>query len=77
MTLTKEFSQINTVKTLYCPLVRLIFEYFSLIKDPYTENGSLHVERVKRTFLKYASFILGIQCPSHDYSPVSIFSIPS
>lgn len=67
----KEFSQINTVKTLYCALVRPILEYGSLIWDLYTINGSLQVELVQLNFIKDASFILGIQCPSHDYSPVS------
>jgi len=60
MRLTKEFSQINTLKTLYCALVKHILEYGSLIWDPYTADGFLQVERVQSQFLKYASFILGI-----------------
>jgi len=35
-------------------------------------NRSVQVESVQPKFLKYASFInLGIQCPPHDYFPIS------
>jgi len=71
MRVTKEFSLNNTVKTLYCALVRPILEYGSLNWDPYSANVSCQLKRVQRKFLKYASFILGIQCPPHDYTPVS------
>jgi len=48
MRLTKKFSQINTAKTLYCAIVRLILEYGSLIYDPYTANRCLEVEKYQR-----------------------------
>jgi len=40
---------------------------FTNMKPAYCKK--LFVERVRRKFLKYASFILGIQRPSHNYSP--------
>ncbi|VVC40230.1 Hypothetical protein CINCED_3A019123 [Cinara cedri] len=46
-------------------VMRLTKEFSLNNADPNTASGSLQLERVQRKFLKYASFILGIQCPPH------------
>jgi len=71
MKFTKDFFLNNTIKTLYCTLVRPILEYGSTIWDTHTANGSIQLERFQHKFLRRASFILGIQRPLHDYAPVS------
>jgi len=70
MRLSKDFQLGISFKTLYCALVRPILEYGSVVWDPHTANNSRHLERVQHRFLRFASHILHIPCPPHDYSPV-------
>jgi len=66
------FSIELSLKVLYLSLVRPIIEYGAIICDPHTADNACQVERVQRRFLRFTSFLLGIKCPPHDYSPVAI-----
>lgn len=50
--------------------IRPILEYGSIIWDPFTSNSSMQLERIQCTFLEHTSFILNVQCLSHDYAPI-------
>jgi hypothetical protein len=67
---SKEFKLSSSLKALYCSLVRLLLEYFSILWDPFTAADSSCIERVQRRFCSSASFILQILHLSHDYRPV-------
>jgi len=47
-----------------------VLEYGIIIWEPCTIDGSCQLERIKCTFLKFAAFALGIECPPHEYEPV-------
>lgn len=51
---TQEFNNIYTLKTLYCTLVRSILEYAVQVWSPYHATHSERIERVQRSFLRYA-----------------------
>lgn len=53
---TREFNDINTIKLLYCALVRPRVEYASIIWCPHYNIHVQNIERVQRRFLKYLSF---------------------
>ncbi|VVC28878.1 Hypothetical protein CINCED_3A001128 [Cinara cedri] len=78
---SSEFKFTGSLKSLYCALVRTILEYGSVVWDPYCTDLCRQLEDVQRKFLNYASYVLNIPCPPHDYSPVQtqiiFFSIPS
>jgi len=59
-----------SLKTLYCSFVRSVLEYGIIIWEPCTIDGSCQLERVQRTFLKFAAFALGIECAPNEYEPV-------
>ena len=65
-----EFKLATSLKSLYCALVRPILEYGSVVWNPYTAGDCHQLERVKRKFLAFAAFKLGIPHPPHDYDPV-------
>lgn len=65
-----EFKLTNSLKSLYCALVRPILEYGSVVWDPHCSDLCRQLEGVQRKFLNYASYSLEISCPPHDYSPV-------
>jgi len=64
------FKLTSSLKAIYCSLVRPILEYGSILWHPYTASDSYQLERVQRKFLRFAAFILKIDHPPHDYSPV-------
>jgi len=65
-----EFKLASPLKALYCSLVRPILEYGSVIWDPSTAIYAMMLERVQNKFLKYASHVLNIKCPPHNFLPV-------
>jgi len=67
---SSEFKFTNSLKSLYCALVRPILEYGSVVWDPHCADLCRQLEGVQRKFLNYASYSLKIPCPPHDYSPV-------
>jgi len=51
-------------------IVRSALECSMVIWDPCTLDGSYQLEKVLRKFLKFAAFILHIECTPHEYAPV-------
>lgn len=68
--ISSEFKLDQSIKILFCSLVRPILEYGSVIWDPHLSIESLMIERVQRKFLSFAAYSLKIHCPPHDYKPV-------
>ncbi|KAL4147794.1 hypothetical protein QTP88_002143 [Uroleucon formosanum] len=71
MRLAKYFGLESSLKALYCSIVRPILEYGAKIWDPHTAVNARQLERVQRRFFRFASYLLGIDCPPHDYTPVA------
>ncbi|KAF0748299.1 Uncharacterized protein FWK35_00027038 [Aphis craccivora] len=69
MRLAKDFGHKSSLKVLYCSIVRPILEYGAVIWDPHTAVNARKLERVQRRFFRFASYLLGIDSPPHDYSP--------
>jgi len=67
---TAEFKLASRLKALYCSFVRPIFKYGFVIWLSNTAHHAIMIERVQNTFLKYASYVLRIQYPPHNYLPV-------
>lgn len=65
-----EFKLVSLIKSLYCAFVRPKLEYGAVAWDPSTCCGMDQVERVQRKFLNFLAYILKIDHPAHDYSPV-------
>jgi len=65
-----DFKLFNSLKTLYCSFVRSHLEYGVIVWCPNTIDDQYKIERVQRKFLKYAAYVLQIDCPPHDYSQV-------
>lgn len=36
----------------------------------YLHNASIQFEKIQHRFLRYASFTLDVEYPSHDYAPI-------
>jgi len=66
----KEFKLSRSLKTIYCPLVRSLLEYASVLRDPFVVIDSCHLERVQRRSLSSAAYMLKIVHPPHVYTPV-------
>ncbi|KAL4090397.1 hypothetical protein QTP88_025246 [Uroleucon formosanum] len=64
------FKLTSPIKTLCCDYVRSNLEYGAVVWDPSTSCGKDQIERVQRKFLNYATFILSIDHPPHDYNPI-------
>ncbi|KAL4144127.1 hypothetical protein QTP88_006355 [Uroleucon formosanum] len=72
------FSSVRCLRTLYLSLVRPILEYGMIVWHPYLAKDQLRLERVQNRFLSYVSFLLKIEHPPHDYSPVLLkLNIPT
>ncbi|KAL4153506.1 hypothetical protein QTP88_001339 [Uroleucon formosanum] len=71
MKLAKYFGLKSSLKALYCSFVRPILEYGAVIWDPHTAVNARQLERVQRRFFRFASYLLGIDCPPHDYTSVA------
>ena len=68
-----EFKLSNSLKTIFCALIRPILEYGSVVWDPQTAEGCKQLERVQRRFLSFVKFNFNIKCESHDYTRVLRF----
>jgi len=53
---SSEFKLKNSLKSLYCALVRPILEYGSVVWDPHCSDLGHQLEGVQRKFLNYASY---------------------
>ena len=53
---TTDFAHPNTLKLLYCALVRSHLEYASVIWSPYQLKYKLLIERVQHSFLRFAAW---------------------
>jgi hypothetical protein len=63
MRLAKDFGLKSSLKALY--------EYGAVIWDPHTTVNACQLERVQRRFFRFASYLMDIDCPPHDYTPVA------
>lgn len=52
--ISKHFSDIYCLKSLYCSLSRSVLEYCSVVWTPHYNNGVERVESVQRRFLRFA-----------------------
>lgn len=52
--ISKDFTNIYCLKSLYCSLSRSILEYCSTVWNPHYNNGVERIESVQRRFLRYA-----------------------
>jgi len=65
----KFFKHAETLKLLYCTLVRSRLEYASMVWDPYQQNHNLLLERIQHRFLRSLSFKLNkpMKFTDHNY----------
>jgi len=65
----KHFKHADTLKLLYCTLVRSQLEYASVVWDPYQQNHNLLLERIQHRFLRNICFKLGkpMKFTDHNY----------
>lgn len=68
-----EFKLTNSLKSIYCVLVRPIVKYDSVVWDPQTADASKQLERVRRKFLCFVKYALNITSALHDYMSVFRF----
>jgi len=72
MRLATDFRLSVLLKVLFCAIVRPVLEHGCVILDPHIGAGhSRSLESVQRKFLLFASYVLNIPCPPHDYAPVA------
>lgn len=64
----KQFSNVNTLKTLYFSLVRSKIEYGAIIWNPIYNVHSESLERIQRKFMKYLAFKVDHHYPEQGYS---------
>lgn len=75
---TKHCSSANCLRSLYISLVRSLLEYGNVIWHPYLAKDQLRIERVQNKFLAYATFILKLPDPCHDYTYTrEVLSLPT
>jgi len=65
----KLFKHADTLKLLYCTLVRSQLEYAPMVWDPYQQNHNPLLERIQHRFLRNISFKLGkpMKFTDHNY----------
>ncbi|VVC28512.1 Hypothetical protein CINCED_3A025380 [Cinara cedri] len=61
------FTFLKCLCILYFSLVRSIFKYGVVVWSPYLAKDQLRLEHVQHRFLFYATYILKIDHPPHDY----------
>lgn len=66
--LANELNISESIKVQYCALARPIFEYGYIFWDPHTASYVKQVKRVQNKFLRFATYVLKILCPPHDYT---------
>lgn len=64
--------RVDSIRTLYCALVRSKLEYGSVIWSPYYDNQRLLIERVQHRFLRYVSYRVGLpmEVACHEYATI-------
>ena len=67
---TYNFNSTTCLVILYSALVRSILDYGSIVWNPSLMVESNLVERVQNRFLNFAGFLLKIDHPQHNYTPV-------
>lgn len=68
--MTNELNLLQSLKTMFCSLVKPILKYGSLVWDFATAVDSCQLERVQREFLKYVAFILKKNNEPHVFTPI-------
>lgn len=63
----KQFSNVNTLKTLYFSLIRSKIEYGATIWNPIYNVHSESIERIQRKFIKYLAFKVDRHYPEQGY----------
>ena len=75
---SSDFKNLDSLKLLYCALVRSILEYGSPIWSPYTNSNIEIIEGVQKRFLRFAAYKLNITINQHDYTSIkSLLNLPS
>ena len=59
---TADFTNVKSLKTLYCSLVRSHLEYCSSVWSPYYAVHINKIEQIQHKFLRYAAYKLNIPC---------------
>jgi len=68
---TSDFDQAHCLVAIYTLLVRSILEYWSVVWSPYTQKNIERIESVQKRFFSFTGYVLKINHPPHDYTPVS------
>ncbi|KAI4480460.1 hypothetical protein M0802_014200 [Mischocyttarus mexicanus] len=70
--MSKHFNNSNTLRILYCQLVRYILEYGNITWSPYYITHSYDIERVQHKFLRLAAKHCGHPMPfdCHNYDSI-------
>ena len=63
--MTRHFTDIYCMKTLYCSLVRSSLEYCSTVWSPHYNNAVYRLESIQRRFVRYALRLLPWRQPQH------------
>lgn len=71
MSVARDFYLRLLVKTLFCVLVRPIFEYRAVVWDPHTVDYSLQIKRIQHWFMRFSNNLLNIPCDPREFAPVS------
>jgi len=65
---SSDFKKLDSLKLLYCALVRFILEYGSPIWSPYTNSNIEIIEGVQKRFLRFATNKLNITITQNDHT---------
>lgn len=68
--ITSDFKNINTLRTLYCSLVRPHLEYASVIWSPFYAVHIRHIESVQHRFLRGIAWKLGLVRDNYSYDEI-------
>ncbi|KAF0684159.1 Reverse transcriptase domain-containing protein, partial [Aphis craccivora] len=75
---SSEFKNLDSLKLLYCALVRSILEYGSPIWSPYTKSNIEIIEGVQNRFLNFTANKSNTIINQYDYTPIrSLLNLPS